>query len=117
MEHSTFTGVKYRTCDGSNDFIFTFCWIEGQCSWRIYIDSQPSYDRRSISAHATHRLVDEAGTYVCWAGRISSIHEAKHVAALWADSTQRYISSGLFQPPIGRTSEITDRSVIATKPR
>jgi hypothetical protein len=84
--------ANYRTTDGSADYRFSFeeRW-NGR--WRIYIDQQPSYRGRADDAHSTHRLSD-GRQYVCWTKSIRSLEDAKRVAAIWADKTQRYIRTG-----------------------
>ncbi len=85
----------YRTQDGAKDYAFSF---EQQSNgiWRAYIDSQPSYQGRATDAHSTHRLSDGNRKYVCWTTALNSLAEAKQVASLWADTTQRYIRTGRF---------------------
>ena len=86
--------TNYRTKDGTTDYQFYF-EEQSDRTWRVYILRQPPYRGRNDSAHSTHRLSDSDGRkYICWAGAIRNLDEAKGVAALWADSTQRYISSG-----------------------
>jgi hypothetical protein len=46
-------------------------------------------------SHSTHRLTAGDGRrYVCWTNLILSEAEARKIAALWADNTQRYIRTG-----------------------
>ena len=116
VEQPTYARVKYRALDGVTDFVFTFRWIDAADTWRVFIDAQPNYGARSISAHTTHRLVENGRYCICWAGRIPSIGEAKQVAALWADCTLRYITAGIFATP-GNRVEISDHSVIAARER
>ena len=87
----------YRTKDGRADYSFSF---EEQSDgyWRAYIEHQPSYGNRSDSSHIVHRLTDGNRHYVCWSGPLRSLAEAKQVAALWADTTQKYIRTGTFSP-------------------
>jgi len=99
--------LYYRTQDGQQDYQFEFARLAG--GWRIYIISQPGYSGHNESSHATHRLRDQRGQYVCWSGSIESLDDAKRVAALWADCTQQYRSTGSW--PSGtatpRTSHLT----------
>lgn len=56
--------------------------------------SQPSYGGRDPDLHKTHRI-DEGGDYrVCWTGPMPTLDDAKIVASLWADFTERYILTG-----------------------
>ena len=63
-------------------------------SWRVYIERQPGYGVRSADTFMTHRLTDGRRKYICWSSRIDTFEEAKGVARLWADATQRYIRDG-----------------------
>jgi len=84
----------YRTNDGLADFKFRFhChWLTG--CYKIYIESQPGYGGRSDGLHPTHRLRDSNGYYVCWTDPIRTESDARTIASLWADKTQRYIRFG-----------------------
>lgn len=103
-------GIKYRTFPGGVDYTFDFGLVESE--WRAYIRTHPDYGSRATSAHATHRLRDAHGQYVCWDSRISTLSTCQAVAALWADCTEEYIRTGTFSPPVGRPS-VGDRSVVA----
>ncbi len=83
----------YRTKDGRADYGFSF-ERQWDGSWRAYVVSQPSYGSRDTSASATHRLSDGGRHYICWTQPLRSETDARQVAALWADRTQRYIWYG-----------------------
>lgn len=83
----------YRTRDGRADYYFSF-EEQSDGSWRAYIEQQPEYGSRPTGSHETHRLSDGQRRYVCWTTSLESLEDAKHVAALWADSTQDYIRTG-----------------------
>ena len=85
--------VRYRTKDGLADYGFSL-ERQSDASWRAYIDSAPGYGLRSSDQHSTHRLRDGNRWYVCWTGRFQTETDARNVAALWADRTQRYIRTG-----------------------
>jgi len=85
----------YRTKDGQEDYEFSF-ERQSDGAWRIYIEDQPEYNGRPTDAHSTHRLSDGGRKYVCWTNTIRSLDEAKEVAAMWADATQKYIRTGIF---------------------
>ena len=87
------TRSYYRSRDSLADYQFEFHQMPDG-TYRIYIVKQPSYCGRNQSAHATHRLSDGGRHYICWEGKLYSLHEAKKVAAVWADKTQRYIKYG-----------------------
>lgn len=83
----------YRTRSGHSLFEFGFHRRDNG-AWRIYVLSQPSYGCRASGLHATHRLRDDSGYYVCWQGRIANLREAKFVAQVWSELTERYIATG-----------------------
>lgn len=83
----------YRTKDGLADYLFSF-EQESDGTWRAYILDQPDYRGRPDDCHSTHRLTDGGRHYVCWTRPLHSEREAREVAALWADKTQRYIRFG-----------------------
>ena len=85
--------LSYRTKDGLADYCFSF-EEQRDGTWRAYIVRQPSYQARDESAHPTHRLSDGGRKYVCWDSPLRSLAQAKQVAALWADCTQKYIRIG-----------------------
>ena len=87
---------KYRTKDGTFDYQFLF---EEQMNgtWLAYIERQPPYRGRSEGANETHRLTSSDGRkYICWTNPPQSLEGMRTVAALWADSTQTYIRTGVF---------------------
>ena len=85
--------IYYRTKDGRADFGFSF-ERESDGTWRAYIQSMPDYGSRDTSLHTTHRLRSGGRYYVCWDSPLNSEREARSVAALWADLTQKYIRTG-----------------------
>jgi len=91
MEHIR---LGYTTGDRSLKMDFVF-WDCGSTGWRIYIINTVDYKGRDTSFHATHRLHADGETYkyICWAGKISTLEEAKIVASLWADTTAIYVKS------------------------
>ena len=74
------------------DFVF---WDLGDRGWRIYIISSIDYRGRDCSSHAAHWLHDPGDSYpyICWAGDIETLEQAKSVASLWAECTAKYIRS------------------------
>ena len=88
--------LDYRTSDGSLVIDFFFVYDSDARGWRIYIISGLDYKGRDASGQATHRNHFDGDTYqsVCWRGRLSTLEEAKAVAALWADCTAQYIKGG-----------------------
>ena len=85
--------VCYRTRNGRSDYKFR---IEraADIGYRAYIVAQPDYGNRGTDNHATHRLSDGRGYYVCWTQPLDSSEQARKVAAMWADKTEDYILQG-----------------------
>lgn len=83
----------YRVADSSASYTFEFCEFDDG-TWRAYIVSQPSYGSRPQGIHDTHRLKDERGHYVCWTHPLTTLRDAKRIAAAWAEHTQDYIRTG-----------------------
>ena len=69
--------------------------IVSKTALSIYIISQIDYQGRNCSSHAAHWLHDndDSYPYICWAGNIETLEQAKSVASLWAECTARYIRS------------------------
>ncbi len=86
--------IKYRTKDGQADYGFSF-EKQNDGSLRAYIDSMPSYGSRSTSLHTTHRFPDNGRHYVCWDRSIYDEEDLKKVVAIWCDTTQTYIKTGV----------------------
>ena len=83
--------VSYRTKDGAANYCFS---IERQRNgtFRAYLVLQP---RQSVN-HVAHLLRDHDGRrFICWDRAVRTAAEARQVAAAWADSTQRYIRTGI----------------------
>lgn len=85
----------YRTKDGRAYFEFGFA----QVGSRVEIDilDSPSYGGRADDVHTTHRLKSERGGYKICFGDPSVSHDissAKKWAAMWAELTWKYITSG-----------------------
>lgn len=106
-------GVVHYRADGGVDYTFRFAWLAQPQCWRVYIEHQPAYQGRNSSAHATHRLGLPNQPYVCWTDPLRTYEQARAVAALWADATQRYIATGTFAPRLG-SRNVTDRSTHAS---
>ena len=84
--------VYYRSTDGKADYGFSI--KQRGNGYQIDIVSQPSYGGRKTDCHSTHRLRGGNGYYICWAGLLTTETQARQVAALWADGTQKYIRHG-----------------------
>ena len=85
--------TRYRCRDGRSDFGFEFARMSDG-SWRTYIADSPGYGSRDSSLHATHRLRDGHGYYVCWTVALRTEDEARQVAKAWAENTVGYIATG-----------------------
>ena len=86
--------LDYWTSDRSLTVDFVF-WDLGDRGWRIYIISSIDYRGLDCSSHAAHWLHDPGDSYpyICWAGDIETLEQAKSVASLWAECTAKYIRS------------------------
>lgn len=73
---------------------FTFGFELKDGNYRIHILDQPSYAGRDENRHIVHVIRDGDDRLVCWTGPVPSLGDAKIVAALWSDFTERYILSG-----------------------
>ena len=76
------------------DFVFMDCGAA--IGWRVYIINKIDYTGRNASPYAAHQLHTPGETYpyICWAGRISTLEQAKVVAATWADANMLSIRTG-----------------------
>lgn len=81
----------YITALGT-EFEFGFELRNG--NYVIHILDQPSYGGRDDNAHVVHVIHDGDSRTVCWTGPMPTLEDAKIVAALWADFTERYILDG-----------------------
>ena len=79
--------LTYRSRAGREFFRFRF--VEFGPEIRIYILESP--DPQSNTCHVLH---DTVGRYICWAGSIGSMPEARAVAAMWAEATLVYQRTG-----------------------
>ena len=88
--------IGYTTGDRSLTMDFVFMDCGSSIGWRIYIINNVDYKGRNTSFHATHRLqaAGETYMYICWAGKITTLQQAKAVASLWSDATALYIRNG-----------------------
>jgi hypothetical protein len=66
----------------------------GEKNFVIIILDQPGYGERESNIHTTHRINEGDSHLVCWVGPVPTLEDAKIVAALWADFTERYIMTG-----------------------
>ena len=85
--------VYYRSTNGRSDYNFWINRMEDG-DYRIYVRDHPSYGSRDTGDVATHRLRDSHGAYICFTGRITTMEQARSLAATWADKTESYILHG-----------------------
>ena len=85
--------LTYKAARARTKFEFELRQLP-DAGWRVYILKQPSYGRRHVTAHTSHRLSDENGRFVCWRGVLKTKEEAAAVARLWADRTAEFIATG-----------------------
>ena len=97
---TTLRNIKYRASNGE-DFAFDFEFDRAR-GWRVYITSQPDYGPRSRGAHETHRYGIGNRPYICWDTQIPTAGAARQIAAMWAEATLNYISTGVFAAPEDR---------------
>ncbi len=83
----------YKTKSCMHSFKFRFEEL-ADGDWRAYILFQPDYCGRPDDNHSTHRLGSGDEPYVCWTGPLRTLQEAKQVASVWCEKTERYIRYG-----------------------
>jgi hypothetical protein len=79
---------------------FTFGFELKETNWRVHILDQPSYNGRDENPHTIHVIHDAEDRLICWTGPMPTLGDAKIVAALWSDFTERYIMTGQGFPSI-----------------
>jgi hypothetical protein len=85
----------YRTRDGRAYYKFGFAQVGSNIE--IDILDMPGYGGRDDALHPTHRLKSERGGYkICFGNPSISndINSAKKWAAIWAEHTWKYITTG-----------------------
>jgi hypothetical protein len=82
--------MDYRTQDGLADYGFSI-EFQPDVGWRAYIIFHLFHQDHDDSLLLPYQSLDRnERCYVNWPARIDSLGEAKTVAALWAELTQRY---------------------------
>jgi hypothetical protein len=83
------TVVDYQTKDGLAEFGFSV-EFQPNIGWRVYIIFDPFHWGRDHDTDLPYQSVDHAGRrYVNWSSKIDTLGEAKTVAGIWAELTQR----------------------------
>ena|ERR1041385_3329294 len=90
MNSENFTDT-YTTRLGTE---FKFRFEVKESNYEIFIVEQPAYGNRDNNLHTTHRLKVGDQFKVCWDGSLQTPAEAKLIAGLWSDMTERYIMTG-----------------------
>lgn len=84
----------YRTRSESLNF-YRFSFEEQPDGrWWVYILDQPDYCGRDDSRYTTHRGCDGGRYYISPPAPLRTFEQAKAVAAMWAEATDRYILKG-----------------------
>lgn len=82
--------MDYRTRNGLADYGFSL-EFQPDAGWRVYIAFQPSCHNDAENLQLPYQSIDRDGRcYVNWPSRLDSLGDAKTVAALWAELTQRH---------------------------
>ena len=82
--------MDYWTQDGLTNYGFSI-EFQPDTGWRVYIVFQPLYQDNDDNSNLPHQAPDGSGrSYVDWPARIDSLGDAKTVAVLWAENTERY---------------------------
>ena len=84
------TVMDYRTQDGLGYYGFSF-EFQVNVGWRAYIIFEPFHQSHGDYLDLPYQSIDRDGRrYVDWSSKLDNLGEAKTVAALWAELTQRY---------------------------
>lgn len=82
--------MDYQTRDGLTYYGFSIDF-ESARGWRVYIIFQPACHGNDDSLELPYQARDDTGRrYVDWSEKIDNLGDAKAVAGLWAELTQRY---------------------------
>lgn len=83
------TVMDYRTQDGLADCGFSI-EFQPDRGWRVYIIFDSFHQDNNGSYKLPYQSVEDGRRYVDWPPKLGSLGEARTVAALWAELTQRY---------------------------
>ncbi|MDQ3764265.1 MAG: hypothetical protein M3460_22610 [Actinomycetota bacterium] len=82
--------MDYSTRDGLADYGFSLEFQPGS-GWRVYIIFDPFHQGNNDSQNLPYQALDQTRRrYVDWGAKLDSLGDARTVAALWAELTQRY---------------------------
>lgn len=78
------------------DYKYEFQILKTKGEIRIYILAAPSYAKRKVTAHLTHRYFDSIckNHYVCCGSAPKNFNDAKEFARLWCRYTTLYVETG-----------------------
>lgn len=83
------TVMDYRTQDGLADYGFSI-EFQSDVGWRVYIVFQPLYQGSDDDSKWLYQATDCNGrSYVNWSAKLENLSDAKTVAALWAEISER----------------------------
>lgn len=82
--------MNYRTPDGLADYGFSI-EFQSTVGWRVYIVFRPLYQGSDDNPQWPYQATDRNGrSYVNWSAKLDNLSDAKMVAALWAEISERY---------------------------
>ncbi len=83
--------MSYTTEDGVYGFSIECEEYGFDADWRVYIIFSPFHQGDDSGVTSPRQAVDQHGNrYVDWRRKITSLGDARTVAALWAESDQRF---------------------------
>lgn len=85
-----------RNEPGNSDKEYRFNYKNVNGGWRAYILRMPSLGNRPDASGVIHRLQDSGGYYICWDRQVNTLKDIQNISRHWADSIQKYISTGRF---------------------
>lgn len=89
MSAETYRGFRFRYVHDQ----------ETQGKIRVYVEQQPSYNRRDTSPHVIHRWPARNGAppYICFKDehKPATFRDAQRLAHDWANRTATYIRTGV----------------------
>ncbi len=87
----------YEYTTRNQKYYFKFDLVPIGSEIRIYILEQPGYGLRDNGGHATHRLQDAKGNYICILPehKPTNVPDALTWLVDWSEKTARYIDTGI----------------------
>ncbi|MFL6146526.1 MAG: hypothetical protein ACJ72I_03240 [Pseudonocardiaceae bacterium] len=81
--------VEHRTRDGLADYGFSLEFQPG-VGWRVYIMFVPFREHENSMGLPYQALDNDGRRYVEWGPKLENLGDAKTIASLWAELTERY---------------------------